>query len=34
MFIPSGKTNIAVEKSPFLVGKSTISTGPFSIANR
>ena len=31
--IPSGKLTVCYGKSPFLMGKSTISTGPFSIAN-
>ena len=31
--LPSGeRLHFAMERSPFLMGKSTISTGPFSIA--
>jgi len=30
--IPSGKRLLNYGKSPFLMGKSTISIGPFSIA--
>jgi hypothetical protein len=30
--LPSGKLSHNCGKSPFLMGKSTISTGPFSIA--
>ena len=32
MEIPSGELTFCYGKSPFLMGKSTISTGPFSIA--
>ena len=31
--LPSGKRLHNYGTSPFLIGKSTISTGPFSIAN-
>jgi hypothetical protein len=31
--LPSGKRLHNYGKSPFLMGKSTISTGPFSMAN-
>ena len=30
--VPSGKLTVCYGKSPFLMGKLTISTGPFSIA--
>ena len=30
--VPSGELTVCNGKSPFLMGKSTISTGPFSIA--
>ena len=32
VLLPSGKRLHSYGKSPFLMGKSTISTGPFSIA--
>ena len=32
-WLPSGKQPHNYGKSPFFMGKSTISTGPFSIAN-
>jgi hypothetical protein len=32
VLLPSGELTVGYGKSPFLMGKSTISIGPFSIA--